>query len=108
MERKLEREGTSVAPPERPVRPPTATLLPPPPQISTERVHVGGEPKITGKKVNPQNSDEDSASVSENESSPTTNKPPVRFGPPKGKPKTQPPHKKGDVNSDSGKFLQTG
>ena len=48
----LEAAATSVAPPERPPRSPTASFLPPLPTMSGTRSRIVSEPKITAKRTN--------------------------------------------------------
>ncbi len=92
VERVLDSAGTSVAPPERTARLPTASFLPSAPTLSSSRARIDREPEIThvatseeeseGNEVGEKEgleSDEDDGKVPEKNAIS-----PLRFGPPKG------------------------
>ena len=92
VERVLDLAGTSVAPPERTARLPTASFLPSAPTLSSSRARIDREPEIThvatseeeseGNEVGEKEgleSDEDDGKVPEKNAIS-----PLRFGPPKG------------------------
>ena len=101
VEHALERDSTSVAPPEHTGHLPTASFLPPPPTISSSRARVDREPQIAHQYRDSANStgSSDDDDEEEEEEEEEEDAPAPRFGPPRRCSLQQSPV------SDNGNFL---
>ncbi|KAF8801183.1 hypothetical protein BYT27DRAFT_7216291 [Phlegmacium glaucopus] len=111
VEHALEAATTSVAPPERPPRSPTASFLPPPPTLVGARLRIAREPEIMARKTNIGNSDGSSTDTdteddTEDDSSSEKSMHPsqIRIGPPTRKARQHSKPSKASLAHDDGNY----